>query len=84
MAADTRLIETVLVCFFHTYMGIVAVNASEIDVGVVFEPNQIRSRFAAFDPTRTKEADILAGLMPLGLLADEEVRRKLDESLLNY
>lgn len=55
-----------------------------IDVGVVFEPNQIRSRFAAFDPTRTKEADILAGLMPLGLLADEEVRRKLDESLLNY
>jgi len=54
-----------------------------IDVGVVFEPNQIRSRFAAFDPTRTKEADILAGLMPLGLLADDEVRRKLDDSLLN-
>lgn len=55
-----------------------------IDVGVVFEPNQIRSRFASFDPNRIKESDILAGLMPLGLLSDPEIRRKLDESLLNY
>jgi hypothetical protein len=50
-----------------------------VDVGVVFEPNQIRSKFAAFDPTRTKEADILAGVLPLGLLADEEQRKKLYE-----
>lgn len=31
-----------------------------VDVGVVFHPNQIRSKFAAFDPTRTKESDLLA------------------------
>lgn len=49
-----------------------------IDVGVVFDPSQIRSRFAAFDPTRTKEADILAGVLPLSLLADEEQRKKAD------
>ena len=53
--------------------------AKLVDVGVVFEPNQIRSKFAAFDPTRTKEADILAGVLPLGLLADEEQRKKLYE-----
>lgn len=50
-----------------------------VDVGVVFEPNQVRSRFAAFDPTRMKEADILAGVLPLGLLADEEQRKKIYE-----
>lgn len=49
-----------------------------IDVGVVFDPSQIRSRFAAFDPTRMKEADILAGVLPLSLLADEEQRKKAD------
>jgi hypothetical protein len=31
-----------------------------VDVGVMFHPNQIRSKFAAFDPTRTKESDLLA------------------------
>lgn len=49
-----------------------------IDVGVVFDPSQIRSRFAAFDPTRMKETDILAGVLPLSLLADEEQRKKAD------
>lgn len=29
---------------------------------VIFDPSNIRSRFAAFDPARAKEADILAGL----------------------
>lgn len=52
-----------------------------VDVGVVFEPNQIRSKFAAFDPTRTKEADILAGVVPLGLLADEEKRKEIQSLL---
>jgi hypothetical protein len=52
-----------------------------VDVGVVFEPNQIRSKFAAFDPTRTKEADILAGVLPLGLLADEEKRKEIQSLL---
>jgi len=46
---------------------------------VLLEPNQVRSRFAAFDPKRRNEADILAGVLPLGLLADEEQRKKLYE-----
>lgn len=37
----------------------------------------VRSRFAAFDPARINENDLLAGAMPLGLLADEETRKKL-------
>jgi hypothetical protein len=37
---------------------------------VLFEPNQLRSRFAAFDPARIKEADLLGrvDLRLLGLL----------------
>jgi len=42
-------------------------------------PKNIRSRFAAFDPMRRNEPDILAGVLPLGLLADEEQRKKLYE-----
>lgn len=52
-----------------------AEKAELVDVGVVFEPNQIRSQFAAFDPTRTKESSILAGMFPLtigGLLGGDE------------
>lgn len=45
----------------------------------VFDPAQVRSRFAAFDPKRRNEADILAGVLPLGLLADEEQRKKIYE-----
>lgn len=55
----------------------------------VFNPETVRSRFAAFDPFRrdTETAlskgvappDILAGVLPLGLLADEEQRKKLYE-----
>ena len=55
--------------------------AKLVDVGVVFEPNQVRSTFASFDPTRTKEADILAGLLPLGVLADEEKRKEITSLL---
>lgn len=32
--------------------------------GVVFDPKNIRSRFAAFDPARANESDLLAGLAP--------------------
>ena len=46
---------------------------------VLLEPSQVRNRFAAFDPMRRNEADILAGVLPLGLLADEEQRKKLYE-----
>jgi hypothetical protein len=55
----------------------------------VFNPETVRSRNAAFDPFRrdTETAlargvappDLLAGVLPLGLLADEEQRKKLYE-----
>jgi len=38
------------------------------DIYAVQDPSLIRSRFAAFDPKRRKEADILAGFVPFGLL----------------
>ena len=45
--------------------------------GFVLEPNQLRSRFAAFDPMRRNSPDLLAGLLPLGFLQEEETRKKL-------
>lgn len=45
---------------------------------VSVRPENFRSRFAAFDPERMMEADILAGVLPLSLLADEEQRKKAD------
>ncbi len=45
--------------------------AKLIDVGVVFEPNQIRSKFAKFDPAKIYSPDILASggsPIPFGLL----------------
>lgn len=36
MAANASLIEPLLVRLFHTHMRIVAVDACEIDIGVVF------------------------------------------------
>ena len=49
------------------------------DIVASQDPSRFRSRFAAFDPMRRNEADILAGVLPLGLLADEEQRKKLYE-----
>jgi hypothetical protein len=49
------------------------------DVLATSDPSRFRSRFAAFDPMRKNEPDILAGVLPLGLLADEEQRKKLYE-----
>lgn len=51
----------------------------EKNILVTNNPSNIRSRFAAFDPMRRNEPDILAGVLPLGLLADEEHRKKLYE-----
>jgi hypothetical protein len=51
----------------------------EKNILVTNNPANIRSRFAAFDPMRSKESDILAGVLPLGLLTDEEQRKKLYE-----
>jgi hypothetical protein len=53
--------------------------AELVDVGVVFNPNQIRGQFAAFDPSRAKESDILAGTIPLvggGLLGAEMMQEE--------
>lgn len=35
----------------------------------VLNPSRIRSRFAAFDPARVNENDLLAGMLPLGAIA---------------
>lgn len=47
------------------------------DVAAVFEPSRLRSRFAAFDPLRKHEADLLAGMLPFSALVDEDNRNKL-------
>jgi len=39
----------------------------------------LRSRFAAFDPARINENDLLAGAMPFGLLADPDLREMLGQ-----
>jgi hypothetical protein len=40
---------------------------------VVFDPSRIRSRFAAFDPARVNETDLLASGIPIGLLGTTQV-----------
>lgn len=46
------------------------------DIYQVFDPANIRSRFAAFDPAKANSADLLAGILPFaigaGLLASPE------------
>jgi hypothetical protein len=55
------------------------------DERIIFNPAQIRSRFAAFDPARINEPDLLAAGIPLGLLAGANVdlpeRNKKKEQL---
>jgi hypothetical protein len=47
--------------------------AKLVDVGVVFDPDQIRSRFAAFDPFRRSAAIAAAmGVAAPDLMADEK------------
>jgi len=50
---------------------------------VALSPNQIRSKFAAFDPARAKENDILAGAMALPVATDKEKRNRMIELLKN-
>jgi hypothetical protein len=47
--------------------------AKLVDVGVVFDPSQIRSKFAKFDPKDINSPDILAAGVPLGLIAGTNV-----------
>jgi hypothetical protein len=39
----------------------------------IFDPSIVRSRFAAFDPARVNEPDLLAAGVPLGLLAGTDI-----------
>lgn len=48
---------------------------------VSVRPENFRSRFAAFDPTRRNEPDLLAGALPFTALLDEENRALLEERL---
>ena len=41
-------------------------------VVIPFEPSQVRSRFANFDPKKVNEPSLLAGAVPFGLLGDDE------------
>jgi hypothetical protein len=48
----------------------------------VFDPSIVRSRFAAFDPARVNEADLLAmggSPLPLGLLASDNKQKKQEK-----
>ena len=58
--------------------------AKLVDVGVVFEPNQIRSKFAKFDPVKINSPDLLAGALPFGILGADEETKKDMQSLLGY
>jgi hypothetical protein len=53
------------VIFKNTYDGIGIRDNKKTDVYVVFEPEQIRSRFATFDPEKTGSKDILASVPPV-------------------
>lgn len=50
---------------------------------VSVRPENFRSRFAAFDPTRRNEPDLLAGALPFTALLDEENRQAIGEFLTN-
>ena len=47
--------------------------AKLIDVGVVFNPSQIRSKFAQFDSSKMGSTDILAAGLPVGLIGSTQV-----------
>ena len=56
------------------------------DIYAITDPSRIRSRFAAFDPARSKEADLLAGIgtVGAGLLSPavlEYLRRRDEEGM---
>lgn len=57
-------------------------DAQKGDIYAVQDPSLIRSRFAAFDPKRQHEADILAGAMAIPM-GEEENRKELLERLFN-
>ena len=62
-------------------------SGAEGNTTFVFDPSLLRSKFAAFDPKRIKDADLLAGVVPLGAISQTEegkqTRKELLEQLLN-
>lgn len=52
------------------------------DFNIALHPQQLRSRFAAFDPARVNENNLLAGMLPLGAMAlpQEEKGKKKDNA----
>ena len=47
-------------------------DSQKSDIYAVQDPSLIRSKFAAFDPKRINEPNLLAGVIPFGLLKDDE------------
>jgi hypothetical protein len=47
-------------------------------VSYIVPSQNIRSRFAQFDPTKVGSKDILAGVVPLGLIAEDDKKQKKD------
>jgi hypothetical protein len=47
-------------------------------ISYIVPSENIRSRFAQFDPNKVGSKDILAGVLPLGLLAEDDKKQKKD------
>jgi hypothetical protein len=47
-------------------------------ISYIVPSENIRSRFAKFDPNKVGSKDILAGVLPLGLLAEDDKKQKKD------
>jgi hypothetical protein len=43
------------------------INQKPVTITTVFDPSNIRSRFAAFDPTKRNSSDLMAGIMGTAL-----------------
>jgi len=68
--------------FFRPVDGkLVGSNPGEDLAYASINPANIRSRFAAFDPARINENNLLAGALPFTYLADEDARNRLAEAL---
>lgn len=53
------------------------------EVVIPFKPEQLRSKFAAFDPMKVNKPDLLAGSVAIPMVADEDNRRDILEKLFN-
>jgi hypothetical protein len=49
-----------------------------VDIGVIFKPNQIRGKFAEFDPSKASSSDLLAGLAAAGL-SFQQIKKLLNK-----